>query len=678
MTEGIVSRNEWHGHLEPEPVKLKAEHFPLPCSVQKRVLQRYADPSLAGDAELAMDEQELLGYLRSMDYDQFTPMEGIIVQAEAIGDPALPGYAHTAILNWLGAAIDEWERDYALEEPLAGELRRLKPLLAALSLTEASFLTPGAHPLHQLLDTIHFHAIGWQPRLGRLGQALEEEVYRAVGAALAWFTSPTTDLAAVLAAMRSGSDKVQLRASKLVQRLIEAEQGRIRVSQSKVQAAAMINAALETYPAPAEIGEFLKGPWYESAQLVLLKFGRDSPEWEGVSRTTSNLLGSVQPPTADQDQQAAHRQRTFELISQLEQDLGHWLLSLQHDGQAVANAVELVAFYHAKVLRKQSFELEKITPIALPHNPRPEQCQDQALNALEEGQWFILDTDNSLSLRAKLVLRLDDEQQLLFTNHAGLKVLQKSFSEFARLMSTGKVTPLDTGASFSRCLARCAGLETEDDLDEYTGVAAEKARIREAQRQQAELERARIEREAAERKRIEQERRQREEEKLEQLRQEQEMAEQLRREHEEAERLRAEQQEQERQQLLREQEEARQLQQKWENASRQHFERIERERQKNQLGRASKSVGPGDTTDLNLPTGTWLGFRDGNATTLARLAVYNREQNQYIFVDRHGIKTRQLRGQQLMLLVARGLADVLETRSRFREYVSRVQQQAAH
>jgi hypothetical protein len=659
-------------------VKLQSEHFPLPCSVKKRILQRYADPSLAGEAELAMDQHELLGYLRSMDYEEFSPLESILAQAEAIGDPALPGYEHTSILNWLGAAIEAWERDYALEEPLAGELRRLKPLLAALSVTEDDFLTPGAHPLHQLLDTIQFHAIGWQPRLGRLGQSLEQEVSRAVDAALAWFTSPATDLAAISTEMSDSAAKAQLRASKMAQRLIDAERGRIRVAQSKEQAAAIINAALEMYPAPAEIGEFLKGPWYESAQLVLLKFGKSSPEWEIVSRTTMNLLESLQPPPADQEQQAAHRQHIFELISQLEQDLGHWLLSLQHEGQAVANAVELVAFYHAKVLRKQSFELEKIPPIAPPHNPRPEQCQDQALNALEEGQWFILDTENSLSLRAKLVIRLDDEQQLLFTNQAGLKVLQKSFSEFARLMSTGKVIMLDTGASFSRCLARCAGLETEEDLDEHTGVAAEKARIREAQRQQAEQERARIERELAERKRIQLEQRQREEERLERLRREQELAEQLRREHEEAERLRREKLEQERQQLLREREEASQLQQKWEEACRQYRKRAELEQQEQRLKRVSDPEGPAETTDLNLPTGTWLGFRDGNASTLARLAVYNREQNQYIFVDRHGIKTRQLRGQQLMLLVARGLADILETRPRFREHVSRAEQQTAH
>lgn len=618
-----------------------------------------------------MDRNELLGYLRNMDYDEFTPLQGILAQAEAIGDPALPNYEQTATLNWLGAALQEWERDFSLEEPLAAELRRLKPVLAALAVTDESFLTPGAHPMHQLLDTLQLHAIGWQPRLGRLGEALEQEVSKVVAAALAWLSSPATDLAAINADLTASATRARLRASKMAQRLIDAEQGRIRVAESKREAAVMINAALGVYPAPFDVGEFIKGPWYESAQLALLKFGQDSAEWEDMSRATTNLLDSLQPPPAEPEHEAARRQQVFELIVQLETDLRRWLLSLQHDGEAVDETVELIESYHSKILRKQPLELKKISPIPLPADVRKQQFKDKTVSGLEEGQWFLLDTDKSLSLRAKLVMRMDDGQQLLFTNQAGLKVLQKSFAEFAQLISMGKVTPLDSGAGFSRCLARCAGLETEDELDEYTGVAAEKARIRELERQKAALEQARLERERAELERVELERQRREQERLEQIRLEQEKAEQLRREYEEAARLRREKEDRERLQLEREQEEARQLQHRWEEASRQHSER----------GQAGQTKDKGDVpaaADLNLPAGTWLGFRDGDVTSLARLAVYDRTQNHYIFVDRHGIKVRQLRGQQLLLLVSRGLADILETRSRFREQVTLAQGPSKH
>lgn len=635
-------------------------------------MESYADAPSFGAADLPMSAQELLTYLRNMDHDEFTPLEGVLVQADAIGDPAVPTMEQRAILKWLGAALLDWEQNFALEEPLAAEMRRLKPLLAALSISDPDFLIPGAHPLHQLLDTVQQHTVGWQPRLGRVGQPLEQQISATVDNALAWFDNPAKNLGAICADLIASTEKARARVARMAKRLIDTEHGRLKIEKSKQQAARMINAALEHYPAPADVGEFLKGPWYDSAQLVLLKFGEQSAEWEDMSGTTTSLLDSMQSPPPGEEDDAGRRQYIFQLISQLENDLRKWLLSLQHDGEAVNETVELLEQYHAQVLRKQPLELQQITPIAIPDDGWEKHPTEQ-LNELLEGQWFILDTDNSQALRAMLVLRLEDEQQLLFTNHAGIKVLQKSFTDFARLMSDGKVTPLDTGASFSRCLARSAGVETQDDLDELTGVAAEKARLRVEEEKKADVERARREREQAELDRIEQERLQRELEIREQLRREEEEEEKLRQEFEEAVRLREERAEQSRQQLQREHDEIRRLQRTWEDATRRHAERIETERLEQQ-NRPSRREQPGSSaTDLNLPVGTWLGFRDSDQAIMARLAVYNRQHNEYIFVDHHGIKMRQLNNRELMLLIARGLVDILESRSNFREEVARAQ-----
>ena len=80
----------------------------------------------------------------------------------------------------------------------------------------------------------------------------------------------------------------------MVQRVIDTEAGKVRTAAAKQEAARMINALLEKYPAPEEIGEFIKGPWYTSAQLLLLKFGPDSEQWQKMSATTETLLDSLQ------------------------------------------------------------------------------------------------------------------------------------------------------------------------------------------------------------------------------------------------------------------------------------------------------------------------------------------------------------------------------------------------
>ena len=622
-----------------------------------------------------MDAEELIGYLRNMDYESFYPMGGVLAQTEAIGDPALPTNEQGAILNWLDAAMKDWDQHFPLEEPLATELRRLRPLVAAQAITETSFLTPGTHPLHQLLDAIQVYAVGWHAQLGRVGRVLEEEIRGAVSASLVWFDTPSTDLSVISTRMTANVAKAAARAQKMAQRLIEAEHGRIRLAKSKQQAAGMINAALEQYPAPKDIGSFLKGPWYDSAQLLLMKFGEESAEWKDMSLTTTHLLESLQNPGATVGGEADGRQRIFELVAELPQELVKWLLSLQHDGEAVGEALGHLQVLHSQLLRGKSLELEKVSSIPVQSSPEGNPGLDKSLGLLEEGQWFILNRGDSPPLRAMLVLRLDEEQQLLFANQAGIKVLSQSFSEFSQLIVEGGVTLLDTGASFSRCLARSAGVETKDDLDELTGVTAERARLKEEERQKAERERLRLERNRAERERLELERQLREQAEIEQVQRETEEAQRLQQEYEQAEQLKREQAEQDRLQLAHEREAAKRLQTKWESVSRQWFERLETERQLLKDDQTRDAEEPAVDAGLNIARCAWLGFRDGEEgeVIMARLALHNRDENDYIFVDGHGMKVRQLSGKELLIIMTRGLVDILEARSRFKQEVAQAQ-----
>ena len=118
------------------------------------VRARYTDQNVSAANEQAMSTEELLDYLRKWDDLQLTPLEGILAQTEAIGDPALPTTEQVAILLWLGAALQDWERDFPIEEPLASQIHQLKPLIAALAVTSPDFLTPGTHPIQRILDTV--------------------------------------------------------------------------------------------------------------------------------------------------------------------------------------------------------------------------------------------------------------------------------------------------------------------------------------------------------------------------------------------------------------------------------------------------------------------------------------------------------------------------------------------
>src|SRR5690606_27042082 len=155
---------------------------------------------------------ELLEYLKNIDNFSLSPWVALADQTEAIGDPATPSPEQIAILRWLGKAQELWEKQSPLEGLAAAQVRRLQPLSAARALTEPAFLQPGAHPLHQLLDSIQSRAIGWQARLDRIGAILEQQVTKAVDDARKWFDSPATDLARICADFSATAERDQARA----------------------------------------------------------------------------------------------------------------------------------------------------------------------------------------------------------------------------------------------------------------------------------------------------------------------------------------------------------------------------------------------------------------------------------------------------------------------------------
>ena len=68
-----------------------------------------------------------------------------------------------------------------------------------------------------------------------------------------------------------------------------------------------------------------------------------------------------------------------------------------------------------------------------------------------------------------------------------------------------------------------------------------------------------------------------------------------------------------------------------------------------------------------LSVGAWLSFHDGDQPLLAKLAAHDREKDTYIFVNRKGKKMRDLSKPELVSLIDKGLAEILEAQSNFKD-----------
>ena len=371
-----------------------------------------------------LDHATLLQRLRNFADPAQGTLESIQIQGQAAGDLRQPAPGDAARLRWADAAFTLWEYDFPLDPELTKLLRRLKPLCAALAVVDSTFLVPGRHPLHRLLDSVQAASIGWQATLGRAASALQRELNTTVEQALAWFDQPDSDLRPLLKQLEGQLSKDAERAQKMARRVVEMAKGKEKKTEAAAAAAQMINTALQQYPAPAEVGQMLQGPWYDSAQLVLLKFGPDSDEWAEMCKVTDTLLDSVQVLEPEPE---GRRQHLFRVVTLLPKKLKQWLLSLQHDNNAVNDAVSVVEFAHLCMLRGSPLETTAIEPLPLPTAAGASDKGEESADGAEVGQWYLIEGQEA-PLRARIIFRLQDERQLLFANRAGMECLRLDLS----------------------------------------------------------------------------------------------------------------------------------------------------------------------------------------------------------------------------------------------------------
>ena len=372
-------------------------------------------------------------------------------------------------MHWIDETFALFQSKFALEAEIQDAIAALKGALVKAALVDPAFAIPGAHPLHQLIDLIHTSGIGWQRQMGRAAVAYTELLDRVVQAVTDSLENGLSDLPALVAEVASAHDRDQQRAVKMIQRVVDTEQGRLKTLAARARAARMINGAAANQQAPVQISELLTGDWYDSAQLTLLKFGEASPQWKEVQQTTATLLRSVQPFA---EGGAGSRQELFELVTQIPRSLRRWLISLQHDSEALESVISEVEAVHMQLLRQQELELVPIGRIGLPdYEERPARgAHFYTISTLRAGRWLALKIDGEW-LRCQLCLNEIQSQRLLFCNRSGMKAASLSYDEFAELINAKSIRLLQVGKAFSLCLARAAGVDDTDQLEQIVDTA---------------------------------------------------------------------------------------------------------------------------------------------------------------------------------------------------------------
>ena len=458
-----------------------------PTTVVNALKHRYIK-SPGPDATTSADE--IIAFLRELDENRLADNPTLISLMAASNPEWIISDTDKSVINSVDDCSKIIFKLINVETEISQQLRRMMPEVACQLLKSPGLpLVISEYTLLEVLDLLVSACVGWAPDLGRSG----EMFYKKISEVINLIQEGETDYEEIEKNLQIFLTKEKKRTSKVEERLIASETGILRSAKSKTHAARMINKAMEDKKITQPIVEFLQGPWYNSLQLLALTSGFDSDTWSRAVKMTETIVWTYQPiDSEDKELEGQEKQRLYHIIENIPVEIRELLIAFEQQSDNINHALEDLESEHVLVISGQPLEYVDFTPLdtgeeVFNQKTSVSRILLRKVKNLEPGQWFTFE-ENSISIRIKMVLKLDDVKHLLFTNQNGVKALEKSFDELAYYLSAGVIKPLNHEDIFSSTFAtyyhglvenyennikRRADKRVEDTRDE---IAIEEAR----------------------------------------------------------------------------------------------------------------------------------------------------------------------------------------------------------
>ncbi len=479
--------------------------FMLKQVLESGLFSRFRQTTLANNTRALLLERLLLAGSSSVaDAAQMAdlPLEDVVQRP---GDVEL--CAHDAnVLYFCDRLCEEFGFQSDIDPALFDHFQSLRPWLAAFLLTHEDALYSLRHPLFELLDQWWLAARYWSVELGKQG-----DKYRA---RLDDFLQQLNSVDPVSGSVAELGDnfinqtqKDLQRATLLANRLCETERSALASQNAEHVVRRQVNALLLRTDMPEVLIQFFKEPLKNSLQMIFLAHGANSDKWQAAVYASQCLQDSMLPPQDDEQ-----KQRSYKLIPLLPDMLRHSLVSIG-DPAAMEEWLEQIEALHMRILLGQTVELQPAEPLlslsedtGVSTNVSAALLEQVALIPVDS--WIVYQRENGEAMRCRLVLKLDEAGQMLFVNVLGVKCLEKTFEEFAYLLSVRQIRLMDNDARFSLILNEVSSQLIQ--LYEKQSLLQANLRDREAREEavrQRARDKARLEAEEIERQRMEAERR---------------------------------------------------------------------------------------------------------------------------------------------------------------------------
>jgi hypothetical protein len=522
------------------------------------------------------------------------------------------------------------------------------PLAAQIAQDDSFYNNPN-QTLRRTLESVAAPASHWFARDSKPSQQFYEKL-SALLQNLPTHWQNNTDNSGDLAEFTQWLTSEDKRAALLENRMCETELGNQKLAVAQTRVVAMINSNLAQRPLPIELHSAITSSL--KSELQYWAFNTPAAElaelplwihWQRILPALGQLFshGDIQV-----DDQLLYSQIPALLI-----ELERSLTQATSNTPAYNQLVDQLSRSLMAAVQKQALEIDLFAALPMPEgqlNTNTTKVPLTLLQATESvgvGDWILMQGDNQEEIRCKLALKNPALDQLLFVDHTGRKVMNKTNKDFALCLSTGIAQSLHP-------MSLADIIETQlGQFIEHANLCVKKQLFKQKQKAEALVRAFMAEQqalsEAAERERLAKQAHMQAELDARQAAAHKAMVEA---------RLLADEQRRHAAEKAAEQ------------------ERLTREREAAQAAETLIREQTAVTTANDLQVGAWLEINtaDATATVRAKLSVIIGATGKYIFADQVGGKVAEFSREQLISQLISGNIKVLRNGDNFEEQLAKV------
>lgn len=343
--------------------------------------------------------------------------------------------------------MDVFLKTSGLHPALAGRVARLRFFLAWRMALDSSAAFEDS--IREWLDGL-VEWRGWSDNGGRAARALLDQLDSMVIAVSASFERNSLEpFETFCSQWQKDAENRQQRASKLLDRLRETEQGAARQRRAEQTARALVGRALKGRQLPEAVSRFILDYWFGLLRQIVWASGIDTEDWRHAGKLLEWLVWIGDPTLSDGD-----RNRLYHVGEQIGDRLAD-IWQRVYNSPLPEGALPRVEQVLVARLRGEELNLAPALAgdRALDFDSRwlTFTAPDKTQLAEVQGQWFV-EGEGDAEQRRYFFTLLEDSCEVLWTNGTGVKLGLTPWREFVAAKSSGALRPLPPLNSFGNVL----------------------------------------------------------------------------------------------------------------------------------------------------------------------------------------------------------------------------------